>query len=192
MAEETKRKGVPKIAKIAIGCLVILIVVVILIGLLAGTVLKKLVGKVITDQTGVPTDLTQIDQGKLTITDPKTGAKLNIGENKIPEDFPKDFPVYPGASVTSSLSGNQGDQKNGFWLTLSTGDEVSKVVSFYEENLKKNGWTFDTTVGSGTGTNWVVSKDKLSGYVTVDRPKDQDKTSIMIVLGEASTESTSQ
>jgi len=35
-----------------------------------------------------------------------------------------------------------------------------------------NGWKTDATTGSGTGTNWAVSKNNLSGYVTVSNSEN--------------------
>lgn len=176
-----------KVGKILIGCFVILIILAILGAIFGGIIIRKLISGAIQQKTGVQVNVDNINQGKLTYTDPKTGAKLNIGENKIPDDFPKDFPVYPGSSVTSSLSGNQGGQGNGLWLTLSTNDSVDKVIAYYEENLKTNGWITQPTNGAGTGTNWVVSKGTLTGYVTIDRPQSQNVTSILIVLGANSS-----
>ena len=33
----------------------------------------------------------------MTFTDSKTGAKVNVGGGSVPDAFPKDFPLYPGA-----------------------------------------------------------------------------------------------
>ncbi len=189
MAEElnsTKapKKGLPRMAKFAIGCLLVVTILGVLVSLFAGAVAKKLISGVISQKTGVETNIDDIQNGKLTFTDPKTGAKLDVGTNKIPDDFPKDFPVYPGSKVTSSLSGNQNGEGNGFWLTLSTSDAPEKVTSYYETNLKVSGWSADSTQGSGIGTNWAITKDDLSGYLTVSREKDQSETTILIVLGK--------
>lgn len=179
-----------KIVKIGIGCLVILVILAILGALFGGIIIKKLISGAIQQKTGVSVNLNNIDQGKLSYTDPKTGAKLNIGENKIPSDFPSDFPVYPGSNVTSSLSGNQNGQGNGFWLTLTTNVSTDKVVSYYESSLKTNGWTAQATTGAGVGTNWAVSKGSLNGYLTVTNSNNQ--TSILIVLGQSSPAPSSQ
>ena len=179
--QSSKNKGLPKPAKFAIGCLVVFAVLGVLASLFAGAVAKKLIGGAITQKTGVQTNLDDIQNGKLSFTDPKTGAKLDVGTNKIPDNFPGDFPIYPGTKVTSSLSGQ------GFWLTLSTTDAPEKVISYYQTSLKANGWSADTTTGSGVGTNWAVSKGDLSGYITVERAKDADETTILIVLGNTSS-----
>ncbi len=165
-----------RLKKIGCGCHLILLLLLVLGGIFGGFIIKKLISGAIQQKTGVTVNIDNIDKGKLTYTDPKTGATLNIGSNKIPADFPKDFPIYPGSTVTSSLSGGN------FWLTLTTKDAQDKVASYYESNLATNGWRADATTGSGTGTNWAVSKGNLSGYVTVSN--SENLTSILVVLGE--------
>jgi hypothetical protein len=60
----------------------------------------------------------------------------------LPADFPADVPQYPGAKVKSSRSG--GGAKTGFSLSLSTSDDVDKVVSFYADSFAAKGWATDT------------------------------------------------
>ena len=191
--EETPKKagGLPKIVKIGLGCLIILIVLAVILAV-GGTFLFKKFGisllqKSIEQKTGLQTNLSDIQNGKITYTDPKTGAKLDVGSGTIPSDFPKDFPIYPDSKVISSLSGNQSGQGNGFWLTLASSDSVDKVKAFYETNLKSQNWTFEATIGSGSGTNWALSKGKLNGYLTIDKSTTEGETSILIVLGETDT-----
>lgn len=189
--QSTKKGGLPKIVKIGLGCLIALIVLGVILAILGGFLFRKLgsalVSKSIEQKTGIQTNLSDIEKGKVSFVDPKTGAKLDVGGGTIPADFPKDFPVYPGSKVLSSLSGNQNGQGNGFWLTLSTPDPVDKVKSYYETNLKANGWTFESTIGAGTGVNWTVSKGNLNGYLTIDKSSDTNQTAVLIVLGEGST-----
>lgn len=189
--ESTKKRGLPKIVKIGLGCLIFLIVLGVILAILGGFLFRKLgsalVSKSIEQKTGIQTNLSDIEKGKVSFTDPKTGAKLDVGGGTIPADFPKDFPVYPGSKVLSSLSGNQSGQGNGFWLTLSTPDPVDQVKSYYETNLKANGWTFESTIGAGTGVNWTVAKGNLNGYLTIDKSSDTNQTAVLIVLGEGQT-----
>ncbi len=172
---------VKRLKNIGCGCLLILLLLAVLLALFGGVIIRKLISGAISQKTGLTVNVNDINQGKLTYTDPKTGATLNIGSDKIPADFPKDFPIYPGSTVTSSLSGDQGG-KSGFWLTLTTKDAESKVATYYGSNLTTNGWKAEATSGNGTGTNWAVSKGNLSGYVTVNN--SDNLTSILIVLGE--------
>lgn len=184
-AEETKKdsKGLPKAVKIGLGCLIILAILVVLGGAVFATVIKRFLPGVlqsaIEQKTGVKTDIKDLEKGQFTFTDPKTGAKVDVGSGTIPENFPKDFPIYPGSKVTSSLSGD------GFWLTLSTPDAPDKVAAYYETALKANGWSTESSTAQTGGTNLVVKKDKLNGYLTVAKENDANETTILIVLGES-------
>lgn len=163
-----------KRSKILLGILAILVILSILAALFGGVIIKKIITGTIRNKTGVEANLDDLSKGNLSYTDPKTGQTLNIGTNKIPDNFPKDFPIYPGSTVTSSLSGNT--NQNGIWLTLVTSDSLEKVSSFYETSLKESGWTLVTS----SPNNWTVSKGTISGYLTLE--KTDDKTSILIVL----------
>lgn len=64
----------------------------------------------------------------------------------VPKDFPKDAPVYPG--VTGILATNEEGNRT---LMASSKDGVDKVSAYYEQELKKNGWTQAGPSSSGDG-----------------------------------------
>lgn len=67
-------------------------------------------------------------------------GKLVIGgEVKLTEDFPKDIPVYPKAKITSVFDSKEGQIASG--LTQESMDGVDKIVNWYREEGKKQGWT---------------------------------------------------
>lgn len=187
--EKTEKKGKNPLVFVGIGCLVLLV----LLGV-AGTIAMRFFAKrvglgllqgAIENRTGVKTNLSDIEKGKLTLTDQKTGAQVDIGSGKIPDNFPKDFPIYPGAKVTSVLSGSQQGQSNGFWVTLTTSDGLDKVATYYKDSLKTNGWTETATYSAGETTTQTVTKGKLSGTVSVTKASgNSGETDIVIVLGE--------
>lgn len=178
---ETKKKTSPLVF-IGIGCLVL----IVLFGLGSAIVGKFVLGKFIESKTGIKTNIKDLEEGKMTFTDEKTGATVDVGSGKMPDNFPKDFPVYPGAKVTSSLSGGQTDKGNGFWLTLSTPDALDKVTAFYKTSFAANGWTVEASyTGSGTTTQ-TVKKGTMSGSVSIMREDGASETQIVIVLGEES------
>lgn len=112
-------------------------------------------------------------------TDPKTGAQLSIGENKLPNNFPEDFPIYENSQVVTSLDGN------GFWLTLTTADTTEKVIEFYKTKLKENGWDVNETPNKSNESVWNVNKGKLNGYLMIT--SQNNLTTIIIVLGDKET-----
>ena len=143
-----------------------------------------LVEKAIESKTGVKTNIEDLEKGKMTFTDPKTGAKVDIGSNQVPDTFPKDFPIYPGAKVASSLSGAQAGKSNGFWLTMTTNDSSDKVVSFYKTELTKNGWTVDSTFTANDMNTQGISKGTWKGSLSMGKSSPDSETQIVIILGE--------
>lgn len=184
--EEHKKesKGLPTIAKVGIGCFVLLALVGI--GLAAtGKFLFSRFGvnmlkKGVEQKTGVSIDMEKGGEG-FVYKDKKTGAEVSIGQGKVPADFPKDFPLYTNATLAGNASGTQ-EGKKGFWLIFTTNDSADTVVAFYEEKLKSTGWSTDETMSLGALTTLKVAKNGLVGTVTVTSDEEKKETSIMVTL----------
>lgn len=188
---ESKKSGSNTLLYIIIGIVVIIAVVGTVGSIVAGFFLRKagvsMLQNTIEKQTGVKTNLNDLQQGKISFKDSKTGAEVNIGTDKIPDNFPKSFPIYPGSKVAGTMSGNNEGNKKGFWITLTTGDSLQKVVDFYQSKLKENGWSVKTTMQVGDSAIYEVQQNQLGGSVTIARGKSDKETSIMIGLGEKDT-----
>jgi hypothetical protein len=191
MAQSTAssgKKSTNPLVFVGVGCLVL----IVLLGVAATIVMKFFAHKVgvgmlqgaIESKTGVKTNLTDLEKGKLSFTDPKTGAKIDIGSGKIPETFPKDFPIYSGAKVTSVMSGAEKGESEGFWLTLSSTDSLDKVSTYYKNNLKAQGWEVTSNYSSGDTNTQTVSKGMYDGSVAITRASDAEETQIIIILGQ--------
>jgi hypothetical protein len=106
------------------------------------------------------------------------GSKIQFSSSEkgvaLPGDFPKDVPVYPGATVMSSVN-----SKDGVMLTLQTTDAAEKVDAFYVKNLKDQGWNSETSMKTPQGTNYGNKKEKRSLNVSIN---GGDKTMIMLIL----------
>lgn len=177
-------KPLPLGIKIAIGCVGILVILGILVGV-AGSVIFSKIGlnimkKGIEKQTGITVN----DKG-IAIKDQKTGEEVNLGSGKIPSDFPTDFPIYPGAKVEGNISGSAAETKTqkSFWLILSSTDDAAKVSSYYETNLPKNGWVVGSTMNIGASSTWEVTKNDLTGGLVIGSDDKTKGTSIVITLG---------
>lgn len=115
-------------------------------------------------------------------------VELNSG--KLPEDFPKEFPVYRGAKVVSSVKGQDltGRQGGTGWLVnFETKDDTEKVTAFYQENLAKSPWTLESSPSATVGAPFLlftgtVGGKVVGGYVAVAR--QGDSTAISVFLGE--------
>lgn len=171
---------------IGIGCLILIFLLAVGSFVVGKFFAKKFVQGVIENKTGI--NVSDAEKGKVTFTDPKTGAKVDIGTNKIPDNFPKDFPIYPGTKVTSSLTGTQTGKSDGFWLTLSTTDTFDKVKAYYGSQLQQNGWTAESAA-MYTGENTLmetVTKGALTGSLSITGDPKTKETTIVIILGSGS------
>ena len=124
---------------------------------------------------------TALLQGKTAFTDTKTGQTVTIGEGKLPDEFPKDFPVYAGAKVVSSVSGFQQEESNGMLVTFTTADGLDKVVPFYKSGLSANGWEITSSFDSDTIQTWAIAKGAMEGSVSIT--SQEGLTTIQVVLG---------
>lgn len=196
--EKTKemKKGFPILAGVGIGCLVILVLAGISFAVAGKFITSKfgqnMVGqgikKGIEMQTGVNVETDE--SGIVSFTDTKTGSEVVVGGGKIPDDFPKDFPLYPGAKPVGTASGTEGGGK-GFWLLLETNDNVASAVTYYGENLKAKGWTIDETMTFGDSSTYTVMKGNLNGTIVIAPNTEADKkgmTTILVTLAPKSAE----
>ena len=188
---KSEKKGTNPLVFVGVGCLIL----IVLAGVASSIFMKFFAKKVglgmlqgaIESKTGVKTNLSDIEKGKLSFTDSKTGSTVDIGSGKIPDTFPKDFPIYTGAKVTSVMSGSEKGKNNGFWVTLSTSDSLDKVSAFYTSKLASSGWETTANYSAGDTSTQSVTKGKYNGTVAISRASDAKETEIMIVLGQDST-----
>lgn len=186
-ASEIKKSSVNPVAAVGIGCLILLVglgvVATLAIRFFARQIGTGIIQSAIESKTGVKTNLQDIQNGKMTITDPKTGQTVDVGSGKLPDNFPSDFPQYPGAKVQSAVSGNdtQKDQ-NGMWVTFTTNDSVDKVAIFYKNELASKGWTTTGTYSAGGATTYTVQKDTQEGSVVISS-SGSNGTAIVVTVG---------
>ncbi len=93
----------------------------------------------------------------------------------LPADFPKDVPVYPGATITASTTVPEGMN-----LVLNTADRASKVAAFYQQELKAKGWTIETTMNIPTGNMVAARKGDRTTTAMVGRNDEATTVSLMI------------
>lgn len=185
---ESVKKGTNPLVFVGVGCLVLLVLLgvgsALAFKFFAKSIGTGMVEKALEAKTGVKTDITDFENGKMTFTDSKTGTQVNIGTGEIPSSFPKDFPVYPGAKVTSSLSGANAGKNNGYWLTFETDDAANTVAEFYKTTFAKNGWTVESTFTADGTTTQAVKKNDWKGSLSLAKGDSGEKTQIIVILGQ--------
>lgn len=141
---------------------------------------EKAAEAVIEAKTGEKVQIDQSD-GKVRVQSKDGKGTFVVGENKVPDDFPKNVPVYPGAKVESAMAATGGQGDSGFILTLSTPDAADKVAAFYKDAASKNGakQLLDMQTPAGHMVSWQTT-DALSASAVVSGDASENKTTIML------------
>lgn len=109
-------------------------------------------------------------------------GKLDAGV-PMPQGFPADFPIYPGARLTSASNFTSGGQTTWamVWETL---DGVDKAQSFYTDKLNSGDWTIGvsgSTNGEFSGIFSRKSDSTVGGILSIDG--STGVTKITVALG---------
>ena len=102
----------------------------------------------------------------------ESGPEAILAEGVIPEGFPSDVPIYPGAEIGPSMT----TPGLGVFATFVTDDAVEAILTHYRSELAKNGWSVvDTAAGDGV--------DATKGARTLQvraRRNEENRTEIAI------------
>lgn len=112
-------------------------------------------------------------------TEEGRGYEGRFGEDvELPDDFPADVPIYPGARVQGTMlaEGNR-------MVTLATSDAAAKVAAFYEERLGASGW--EAAARMDMGGSRMLSFQKGERTATVQLFEEAESgTRIMLMTGD--------
>jgi len=115
--------------------------------------------------------------GSLTVESAEGKVQYGAGTMKAPSWVP----VYPGSSATGTFSADAPDgSQNTF--TFKTKDAASKVVAFYQDQLKAGGFTVTQMLGDQGGLVTGETADKKRTItVTIGSSADGTEGSVMSV-----------
>lgn len=89
--------------------------------------------------------------------------------------YPKDLPNYPQASTINVQYGPY-ENTDVFSISLRTGDSMDKVVAFYDNVIKGNGWTVANRLVDPEYAEWVLKKKEGDeAKVTVQKDKQSNR-----------------
>lgn len=113
---------------------------------------------------------------------PTPAGKLDAAVN-MPNGFPSDFPVYPGARLTSAkqVLANGQTTWGVVWETL---DGVEQVQNFYTRKFNEGDWALTYNGSTGGTFSAIVSRksnQKDAGILTVE--SESNVTHIALALG---------
>ncbi len=102
---------------------------------------EKAMEKTIEKETGHKANV-EINKNKVVVEQKEGKAEIaREGTLELPDNFPKDIYIYPGAKVLMSFS-----QKEGITVTLATDDDLDEVAAKYKEEMPKKGWSVETSM----------------------------------------------
>src|SRR5436190_12078666 len=121
-------------------------------------------------------------ENKNTLNYKNAGTEVSINPSTTPNDFPKDFPIYPNSKVISSWK-SEADSTNGFSLVLETPDTLEKVSSFYDSELVKEGFVIDKPIKESNSLTLSFNKNSSKGFIGL--VENAGKVIISLSLGIA-------
>jgi hypothetical protein len=118
------------------------------------------------------------------VTLPGNGGNVKVTTGgELPSDFPNDFPIFEGANLTGTVTGEQEGQ-SGYFATWETDASMQDVTDFYKQALDKDPWKSSGVFTSGQGTVITFARadnENFGGGVTIS---GDGKTQIVAFLGE--------
>ncbi|MGD8441476.1 MAG: hypothetical protein PVG53_13170 [Holophagae bacterium] len=134
------------------------------------------------DGEEVTVDVSQADSGTVKI-ESSDGKGMEIATGAaVKDDWPDWVPVYPGTEPKGLGTMTTGSSINGSF-TLSTPDDVSKVIEFYRDQLSDAGFTVNVNTYSsdereGAMINGAKEAEKTNVVVMIDHDADATKISV--------------
>lgn len=108
---------------------------------------------------------------------PGGGKEIGVGEfskEQIVKGFPS-MPQYPKAKVLDSVNDN-----GVFGASFYTGDELAKVIQFYNESLPALGWESQLVQNSETNYFLNIKNADHEGIVIINTASDSTSTAITV------------
>ena len=201
------KKGMSPLAWIGIGCVVILILCGIAFGI-GGFFLKRAADKFVKnpsitlkDEHGNPVTINakgkdgkfEIKTNDGTATVDTSGGNVNVqatdekgqkstmtfGGTNAPQNLPSWLPVYPGGTVQGNFDTTTAEGRT-VAFTVSTADASTKVIDYYESQLKGGGLTVEKSNYSTNG--------QTGGSVTGKSADGKNEASVMVSTTNGSTQ----
>lgn len=125
-----------------------------------------------------------------TITDPESGESITLrtaedAEAGIapPANLPAFAPVYPGATVTASVSGNPDEAKG--MVGFTTTDSADAVIAFYRDKAAAAGLAEQAEMNMGGTrilTMGATGSSEAALQLTVSPMEEEDRRQITLVF----------
>ena len=110
------------------------------------------------------------DAGSMTFTG-KNGEKvaINMSGGKVPDDYPKDVPLYNAKVIMA----NSSSEKHTQHLMMESEDTAEKIAEFYKKGLDSNGWKTEGTMNMGEMNMFTASKNNRQLVIQISNVADK-------------------
>lgn len=160
-------------------------------GLVVGTLIfalgacgQSVEEKVIESQTG---GKVKVNKKKGTVEFKTKEGTIKTGDKQLPDDFPKDVPVYKGAKIEGSIS-SQGAQGAGMTIILEARAGFDTVASYYRKEMPAEGWQeiskFEVGEGASRAGMYGYEKGSRSATINISRNDEDTEANISIILAD--------
>lgn len=109
--------------------------------------------------------------GAVTVTGPD-GSSTTSGENKLPDGFPSDAPIFQPSTIAAS-NGSSAVNGKVYAVLLETSAPAADVWSWYQSQVPTNGWDVKSAVTTDFGGNMLCENGSQTLAVAVT-----DKTGV--------------
>ncbi|MBV8977642.1 MAG: hypothetical protein JO261_16085 [Alphaproteobacteria bacterium] len=106
-------------------------------------------------------------------------AEFNTGANA---KMPPNLPLYPGANVTASFSG-QGKDGAGGMVAFHAKAAPAEIIAFYKQKAEASGMAQTAMMDMGGSSTYVAANEKENRTVSVTVTKAGDGTDAQITWG---------
>ncbi len=154
-------------------------------GLLGGLVAMALLGGCGKKEQNiaVPGGSAKVSQqgGSTTVEVSSQGEKVKVTASDkgvaLPDKFPSDVPIMPGAIVKMAAS-----SAGGLTVNYSVSASQADALKFYQDNLKAKGWEIEATMTMGDAAMLSAKKDKRECVVNVAKDGSGSVVQLMAPL----------
>ena len=133
-----------------------------------------------TDQGKTVVDATTAQESGSIKVSGADGAEVTWG-GEAPKDLPSWVPIYPGSTVTGAMDTTSAEGRSAMF-SISSEDEVDKVIEFYESKLNE--------AGLKVSKQTIDANGQHSAILTATSEDDKRTVSAMIGQSEGKTQGT--
>ena len=122
----------------------------------------------------------KVERKRLEFRDDKGKLVVEESGKSLPEEFPKDMPIYKPSQVKSTVSSRGAEESTMTMVIFKTKAKVADVAAFYQSNLEAGGWAINNVVNAEQGATFAVSKANQAGSIAINEDNDRRATIISI------------